>query len=450
MSKDAGALKLYVAAGSPLCDLVEIVAHEKKVAYERVVVGLREEMPQWYKEVNPRETVPMLVVGQRRQVVLESTLIARYVDNISTPAGSLMGTSPLQRHRIEFFLSQVGDFTGAAHDLLRDPLNGEKRKAVEDNAAYVDGLLAANQTTGPYYFDAEFTMADVALVPFLVRLKPAMMYYAGYDVFSKAPHIKALWAAAVQRPSVRETAPTPEQCVEGYRHMVPENAPAMGANGGYVLYGNRLCPFVDRARLACALRRFTPYFVEVALHPQPEWYKYINYRETVPALFTPGGEAVHESQLIANYVDSVATEGAALLPRGDADKEYEVAFFVDNASSFVASMYWFTSNPENNEAKGDLLWAAGELEKQLAKHPFGEGPFFGGAQMNLGDVALLPFLVRTKAFTPELTGGYNLFSEFPLLGKLVEAGLASPEGKEVFAPLKVYLENTKARRAKQH
>lgn len=448
----ARAMKLYVGATCPFCHRVEIAAHEKKVAYERVVVGLREEMPQWYKEINPRETVPTLEVGEQKRLVFESSLIAQYFDNISTPAGSLMGSSPLQRHRIEFFMSQVGDFIGAAHQLLGDPLSGEKRKAVDENAAYVDELLGANQTTGPFYFDAEFTMADVALVPFLVRLKPALMYYAGYDVFSKAPRMKALWAAAVQRPSVRETTLTPEQCVENYRHLVPESAPMMGAQGGYVLYGNKFCPFVDRARLACALRRFQPHYVEVALHPQPEWYKYINFRETVPALFTPGGEAVHESQLIANYVDSVATEGAALLPRGDADAEYEVNFFVDNASNFVNAFFGlvFSSEEGRKEAEDEAMWAAGELEKQLAKHPFGEGPFFGGEKMNLGDVALLPFLVRVKAFTPALTAGYDLFSEFPLLSGLLDAGLASSEGKSVFAPLNVYLEGTLARRAKSH
>lgn len=439
MSKNA--LKLYVAATCPFCHRVEIAAHEKKVTYERVVVGLREAMPQWYKEINPRETVPTLEVGEQKRLVFESTLIAQYVDNISKPVGSLMGTSPLQRHRIEFFLSQVGDFIGAAHELLGDPLNGEKRKALDDNAAYVDGLVAANQTTGPFYFDKDFTMADVALVPFLVRLKPALMYYAGYDVFSKAPRMKALLAAAVERPSVRETTLTPEQCVENYRHLVPESAPMMPANGGHVMYVNKLCPFADRARLACALRGFKPHMVEVSLSPQPEWYKYINTREMVPALFTPAGEAVHESQLIAQYVDSVATEGAPLIPRGDADQEYEVAFFVDNAcnytSAFLSAVFGGPEKLENNFK--ELHWAAGELEKQLAKHPFGEGPFFGGKTMNVGDVALLPFLVRAKLFAPELRAGYDVFSDFPLLKALAEAGAASPAGKSVFTTPDAYL-----------
>lgn len=438
----ARALKLYVGATCPFCHRVEIVAREKQLAYERVVVGLREEMPAWYKELNPRETVPTLEVGSgaEKRLVFESLLIAQYMDSIGAPAGSLMGASALQRHRIEFFLSQVGDFVGAAHELLGEPLSAEKRKAVDDNAAYVDSLLGENQTTGPYYCDAAFTMADAALVPFLVRLKPALMYYAGYDVFSKAPRMKALWAAAAQRASVRETSPTAEQNVENYRHVVPESAPMMPAKGGYVLYANRLCPFVDRARLACALRGFKPYVVEVPLHPQPDWYKFVNPRETVPALFTPGGEAVHESQLIAQYVDAVATEGTPLVPHGDADKEYEVGFFVDNASNFVGAMYGFFRVPADATAKAELVWAAGELEKQLARHPFGEGPFFGGEAMNAGDVAIVPFLVRTKAYTPALSEGYDIFAEFPLLGKLVEAALHAPALSAFFAPLQEYVD----------
>ncbi|CAJ1014033.1 Glutathione S-transferase, N-terminal domain/Glutaredoxin [Leishmania utingensis] len=432
------ALKLYVAATCPFCHRVEIVAREKKVSYDRVVVGLREEMPQWYKEINPRETVPTLEVGcAERRFVFESMLIAQYLDNSCAPAGALMGASAIQRHRIEYFLTQVGDFIGAAHELLGDPLSAEKRSALSDSAAYMDELLAANQTTGPYYCDGEFTMADVALVPFLVRLKFVLMYYAGYDVFCKAPRMKALWAAAVQRASVLETLPTAEQCVENYRHLVPESAPMMGANGGYVLYSNHLCPFADRVRLACELRKFTVHAVEVPLHPQPEWYQHFNSLGTVPALFTPSGEAVHESQLILYYIDRLATGDTVLVPRGDAEKEYEVGFFLDNAGYFVTGLLsWFFGGSE--DAKAEFEWAAGELEQQLAKHPFGEGPFFGGKTMNAGDVAILPFLVRVKSLTPELTNGYDFFAKFPLLNELAEAGMVTPEAKAVFCTPEEY------------
>ncbi|KAG5469285.1 hypothetical protein LSCM1_02500 [Leishmania martiniquensis] len=432
------ALKLYVSATCPFCQRVEIAARERNILYERVLVGLREEMPQWYKEINPRETVPTLEVGgSEKRVVFESLLIARYLDNSTAPAGALMGASAIERHQIEFFLSQIGNFIGAAHQLLGDPLNSEKRKAVGVNAAYVDGLLAANQTTGPYFCDDTFTMADVAIVPFLVRLRPALMYYAGYDVFCKAPRMKVLWAAAVKRASVRDTLPTPQQCVENYRHLVPEDAPMMGANGGYVLYSNRLCPFADRVRLACQMRQFQVYLVEVPLHPQPEWYKNINPRETVPTLFTPCGEAIHESLLIAQYIDCVATEGAVLMPRGDMESEYEVGFFMENAENFVGALLsWYFGGGE--DAQAELLWAAGELEKHLAKHPFGDGPFFGGKRMNAGDVAVLPFLLRAKSLRLEVAGGVKFFDQFPLLNGLMEAGMATPEARDVFCTPEEY------------
>ncbi|KAK7197266.1 thiol-dependent reductase 1 [Novymonas esmeraldas] len=426
----ARALKLYVAASCPFCHRVEIVAREKQLSYERVLVGLREEMPDWYKAINPRETVPTLEVGGGSagpRHVFESTLIAQYLDNSAAPAGALMGQGALQRHQIEFFLSQAGDFIGAAHALLGAPVDAEKHQALDDNAAYVDGLIAANQTTGPYFCDADFTLADVALVPFLVRLKPALQYYAGYDVFRKAPRMKALWAAAAQRASVRETSPTAEQSVEGYRHLVPETAPMMAANGGYVLYSSVISPFADRARLACALRKVKVHLVEVPLHPTAEWFKYVNPRELVPALITPRGEAVHESQLIVNYVDHVATEGTPLVPRGDAEKEYEVSLFVDNADRFIEAMTPMVFG--RTDTVNEVMWAAGELEKQLATHPFGEGPFFGGKVMNAADVAILPLLIRAKAFAAP--GGFDLLAQFPLLNALTDAGLANPDVQAV-------------------
>lgn len=442
------ALKLYAAATCPFCHRVEIVAKEKKIPFERVAVGLREEMPAWYKEMNPRETVPLLEVGDKR-FVYESALIAQYFNNSNNDTPSLMGRTPYQRHRIEFFMSQVGDFLSAAHGLLADPLSDAKWKEMDENAAYVDSILAENQTTGPFYCDEEFTMADVVVVPFLVRLVPALMYYTGYDVFSKAPHLKAMWVAAIRRPSVQGTMLTPEEYIEGYRHIVPDTAPVMAAKGGNVLYSNKLCPFADRSRLACAVRKFHPYVVEIPLHPQPEWYRHINPRQTVPVFVTSAGQAVHESQLIVNFVDTVATEGHPLIPRGDAEKEYEVGIFVENVSNFTGAMFSFVFSPNSSEAKEELVWAAGELEKQLDKRPFGKGPFFGGASMNAGDIALLPILVRVNACMPELTDGYDLLAAFPHLKTLVEAGLESDAGKEVFADRSVYTESLKALRSRK-
>ncbi|PWU86681.1 putative thiol-dependent reductase 1 [Trypanosoma cruzi] len=124
------ALKLFKDRMCPYCQRVLITAKEKRVKLEEVEVPLGDDMPQWYKELNPRETVPTLQVDGKK-CMIESDLISRYIDRISSPANALIGSSPYQRHRVEFFLSEIGDLIKAYFGLLRDPFNEEKRKSVD-------------------------------------------------------------------------------------------------------------------------------------------------------------------------------------------------------------------------------------------------------------------------------------------------------------------------------
>ncbi|ESL11733.1 thiol-dependent reductase 1 [Trypanosoma rangeli SC58] len=431
-------LKLFRGKVCPFCQRVTITAMEKKVKLEELEIPLGDAMPQWYKELNPRETVPMLQVDGKT-CVFESDLIAQYIDGISSPARALMGSTAYQRHQVEFFLSQVGDLIRAYFTLLRDPFNAEKRKSVDDNTVYIEGIFSANQGTGPYFLDEVISMADIMLIPFLVCFKPVLSYYSGYDVFQKAPRIKEMYLAAVQRPSVKETSPTPEELIDAFKHKVPQSHPTWSLAPGYVLFSNKACPFADRARLACAVKGLKLPTFEIDLMNTPSWYPWVNPRETVPSLLTPQGTYIHESQLIVHYIDGGFPEyGPALLPK-DADEAYFVKFAESNVGHFVGAMFSLLRNPKNNDAKEELEWAAGELEKLLAEQRFGAGPFFGGATINAADIALLPMLVRMKACTPAMTEGYDLFAKFKQLAANLEAGMKTMAGKETFLPLPEYL-----------
>lgn len=429
MSKRA--LKLFVANFCPYCQRAEIAALEKNLPYERVLVGLGDDMPAWYKEINPRETVPTLQVDGSK-LVHESNLIAEFLDNVGAPAASLMGRDAVERHKIEFFMSQVGDLIGACYDLLRNPLDADAHKAVNDNAKYIDDILATNQRAGPFYCDDVFTMADIAIVPFLHRFNGVLRYYSGHELFSHAPHLKRLWAAAIARPSVSKSFIPMEDYIHQYGRFVPADTPAAAAKGNYILYGSKVCPFVDRARLACAAKGVKPHWVEVSLTDMPAWYKEINPRETVPTLVTPQGEVIHESQLIVQYLErQFPAQGRAILPHGNADLEYAVQYFTTAVGNFTGAMYPLMRRPADKEAKEEFAYAAGELEKLLALEPFGSGPFFGGAHMNAGDIALLPMLVRSKVILPEVAG-FDPLADYQRLGKLYEAGARSEEAKGIF------------------
>lgn len=438
----AKVLRMYVWKHCPFCQKASIVAAEHNIKYEEVLVPL--DMPDWYKKINPRETVPTLEVDGKP--IFESNLVARYLDNLAPAGNSLMGSTDRERYQIEFFMTQVGDLLYACHQLIRDPFNKERRQAVEDNAVYIDRIIQENQTTGPFFLD-KFSMADVVILPFLIRFHAVLNYYAGVDIFAKAPLLKRIWAHGKDRPSVKSTTIEMKHYVEHYVSWLPERFPCKGAKGGHVLYISSICPFVDRVRLACAAKDFKPFMVEIDLFNRPEWFNYYNYRETVPVLYTPEGDAVFESQPLVHYVDDIAAGGRRLTPRGDAHKEYAVQLFEDAVGNFVSAYYAQRNGSGSQEEIDELDWAAGELVKLLEEKTFGDGPLFGGSELNAGDIALLPFLVRAKA-TEGLTN-YDLFGKFPRLKAHLDAGLATREAKAVFQPLDLYRKIAEEKMKKQ-
>ncbi|ORC90470.1 thiol transferase Tc52 [Trypanosoma theileri] len=431
------ALKLFKNAICPYSQRAMIMAKEKQLTVEEVDIPLGDDKPKWYKDINPRETVPTLQVDGKR-FVYESDLIMRYLAGITADKNNLLGSTPYERHRVEFFMSQVSDLIGAYFTLSEDPFNEAKRKAVDDNTEYIEAIVAEQQNEGPYFLDKTFSIADITVLPFFIRFHPVLSYYAGYDIFTKAPRMKRMFFESIKRPSVKETTLNPEDYIVAFKTHVPSSHLTWPLAPNHVLFVNMMCPFADRPRLACAVKNIDFPIVEIDLSKKPKWYSWINYRETVPTLLTPQGSYVHESQPIVHYIDEQFPEkGPQLLPK-DADGSYYVRFAESNASYFHSAMYGLMKNPQDKGAKEDIEWVGSELEKQLKEQHFGAGPFFGGNKMNAADVYVLPMLVRMKACAPELTGGYDFFAKHKLLEALVDAGLASEAGKKVFLPLQEY------------
>ncbi|CCW67598.1 unnamed protein product [Phytomonas sp. Hart1] len=436
--------KLYVFTICPFCERVLIAAAEKKLNIETIIIP-RDNIPDWYVALNPNKTVPLLQVDNK--VMLESEDILKYIDNITEANGELMGSTPFQKHRIEFFLSQISYLTSAIHELLKDPYNENKRKSLEENVVYLENIIKETQEKGgDYYCDDKFTAADIMLLPFLIHFKSVLSYYSAFDIFENAPCMKKIWAAGRERASVKPIIAPPNAYIVHYQHMLPQNHHLAGANGKKVLYNSKICPFANRVRLACLLRTVPIVCVEIDLSNIPSWYRYINPRETVPTLLTENGQYIHESMLIVNYVDRVApatTSTLPLLPIGDADKEYAVSRFTEVVNEFTQIFYALHSDPGNLELKEQLVNVFKFLHTQFDKKMFGCGPFFGGKTMNICDVAFLPFLVRLKGATPDVTNGYDAFKEFPFLEEYLKACL-NTEAKNVFLTMQEYLELYKA------
>lgn len=433
-------LKLYVWNTCPYCQKVEILAKEKKVPFERVMIDPHGTIPDYYKKLNPNETVPTLVVDNTK-VILESNLIAQYIDTLAPPKSSFFRSHDhMQHQKIQLFMSQVGELVQASRTLLQDPLNAQKRKDLDTRAKYIDDLFASSQVGGPFFLGEEFSFGDLCILPFLHQQKASLSYYAGYDIFTHAPHLKMMYAAGMKRESVLTTVQPPLQTVAASSYLMPEGSPLHGANGRHVLFNSIYTPYGDRVRLAANLTGFPFHTVEINLQEIPEWFKYFNPRETVPALLTPCGEQVHESGNIVQYIDNYQRGKGSkhvLFPTDNADEQYKVHYFTTLvgylADGFVQHIFM-----KSESGLDDVKWAAKAIEKRLQEKTGKNGPFLGGAEMNGGDVCILPVLVRLHACYPELLS-FDFFSEFKLIKALYEAGVAAPEAKGIFLPEEQYL-----------
>lgn len=426
-------LKLYVSNVCPYCQKAEIVARERKVSYDREIIDIHGTVPDWYKKINPDEAVPSLVVNEKK-IILESNLITQYIDHCASSKSDLFGIDPLERQRIELFMSQVGEFVGAARAALQDPLNQEKRDVMEERIKYVESVFASSQLGGPFMMGDRFTYGDICVLPFLHQMKGTLAYYIGYNVFAHAPALKAMYAAAIQRKSVKLTLPKHEDSIAGMSYLIPDSCPMKGAQGGYALLNGKLTPFGDRVKIAANIKGFKYHSVEVSLPVPEHWLTFYNPRGTVPTLISPSGEAIHESMNILQYIDEVqGMNGRTLIPRDSADRQYDVQYFIAQADNLEWAMREMMKPGKSEDKEAGLKWAAGKIEELLTS----EGPFHGGKQMDAGDIALLPFFVQMNAM-PEGIVPFNYFEAYPKQGALLKAGLEAPECQGVFLTSEEY------------
>lgn len=430
-----------------ICPFVQrawITLIEKRVAFELVYVPLSGGTPAWYHEINPRGTVPTLKHGDR--IVFESNLIAQYVDDTFDPKQSLFPGSAYDRHRVRFFLEQVGEFVGSAYGFLSDRAGKDEFEA---NVKNLEKLLAEQSPSGPFFLGDTFSLADIALVPFLDRFRHTLFAFVdGYDIFASAPRLKALHAAATLRPSVFQTNQSGAFYIDAYKGYV-SGGPVEPTKRPLKLYTNGHCPFCERVKIALALKGIVVDEVEIDLADPPAWYAAdINPRGTVPALALGDGRIVHESNLIVAYFDEeyAAEEGKPALVPTDGLARYQQNLFLEAAGGLVGAGYGLLFGKGADEKRAALQEAARPVEDLLAQQS--AGPFFFGAEPSLADVSVLTHLVRFSASLPEFGNGYALFTEFPRLGALVQAAREHPVIGKVLKEPEAYLAIIRARIAK--
>ena len=225
-------LTLYNWPTSTCSQKVRLVLAEKSLPFEdrRLDSGKNENLSDWYLKLNENGVVPTLAHGQK--IVIDSSVITEYldevfpavalsppdaygrarmrawrqfIDEVPTAAIRVPSYNRYIRHKYEKmaqeeFDAQVAKRTVRKHFYRNMGRGGsspeEERASIErlrETIMRMDRALA----NGPWMIGEQFTLADIALVPTVVRMSDIGLA----DAWSGKPRV-ADWFARVQaRPS---------------------------------------------------------------------------------------------------------------------------------------------------------------------------------------------------------------------------------------------------------
>ena len=184
-------LTLYDAARCPYCARVRIVLEEKGLEYEAVAVDLNDR-PQWIYEKNATGRVP--VVEEDAWILPESSVIMEYLEE-RYPEPPLLPPDPADRALARVWIFRHDDLTRPYYALRRGDDGAAERFG--EQLAKLDAALAAQ----PWLTGAEYGLADIAYVPWLLRARDML----GVDV-DAFPAVRSWLSRLEERPAVAREA----------------------------------------------------------------------------------------------------------------------------------------------------------------------------------------------------------------------------------------------------
>jgi len=181
-------LTLYDAPRCPYCARARIVLAEKGVPYETVTVDLAVRSAWLYEHNPPDGRVPVL--EDDGWILPESVVIDEYLEE-RYPEPPLLSDDPAERAAARLLVFRFDDL-GKPYYAFRRGEDGAAAR-LESALAALDGML----DTSPFLAGRAFGLADVAYLPWLVRLRDLMGYSLdGY------PAVAGWLLLCSERPSV--------------------------------------------------------------------------------------------------------------------------------------------------------------------------------------------------------------------------------------------------------
>jgi stringent starvation protein A len=154
-------LTLYDAPRCPYCARVRIVLAEKDVEYEAIEIDLADR-PAWIYEKNSTGRVP--VIEEDGWILPESAVIMEYLEE-RYPEPALLAADPADRALARLWILRHDDFTRPYYALRREEDGAAERFG--EQLAKLDASVAVR----PWLGGAEYGLADIAYVPWVLRAR---------------------------------------------------------------------------------------------------------------------------------------------------------------------------------------------------------------------------------------------------------------------------------------
>ena len=155
----------------------------------------------------------------------------------------------------------------------------------------------------------------------------------------------------------------------------------------------KTCPWVQRAAIVLRAKDIAYEIEYIDRDNRPAWFLAVSPHAKVPVLQIDGGEALFESNAIAEYLDEVAAP--RLHPEDPIARARNRAWtdFVPTFASAISNTAYSDSEQELGARAKKIDEPFAKLEDALAKRG-NDGPYFNGAKLSLVDAAYAPFLQR--------------------------------------------------------
>ncbi|MEJ2347179.1 MAG: glutathione S-transferase family protein [Gammaproteobacteria bacterium] len=203
------------------------------------------------------------------------------------------------------------------------------------------------------------------------------------------------------------------------------------------LYSARVCPFVQRVRLALLEKGLEYETVDVDLDNIPDWYRSISPYGKVP-LLQRGGDSVWESTVINEYLEEVYPE-PPLLPR-DPGQRALARIWIDYANTQFLPWFYKLLLEQDAGRQQELAQRLSEALRYMEGDGIGasDGDYWLGGRLTLVDLAFYPFFERFPVL--DHYRSYRLPEECARLRQWIMAMQARASVEQIRNPDDFYVE----------